>query len=41
MTEDDDLLVIGEDEGTRIVTAETFLAILDELRARGDNVPSH
>lgn len=30
VTEDDDLLVLGEYEGTRIVTAAAFLAVLDE-----------
>ena len=38
--EDDDLLVLGEYEGTKIVTAETFLAILDQRRDRDDDVPS-
>jgi putative PIN family toxin of toxin-antitoxin system len=38
VTEDEDLLVLGTYNGTRIVNAETFLAILDELdeAAEGD-----
>lgn len=32
VTEDEDLLVLGNYEGVQIVTAEAFLAIIDESR---------
>jgi predicted nucleic acid-binding protein len=35
VSEDDDLLVLGEYDGIRIVNAETFLRILDARRAGG------